>query len=155
MRPSRHLALSTVAGGAVWAGTGEPWALPVTVGAGVLIDVDHSPDLWWSFALDRKPVSIVFLHAWEWLAGLVVAGIIIGFPWWLIAVTVGAGAHVVTDGLFNGISLRSYSLVYRSRHRFDGTKLSPGSPDDDTYRILEQEVRPAILLIRWWKQKRD
>ena len=65
MRPSRHLALSTVAGGVVWASTGEPWTLPVTVAVGVGLDIDHAPDMWWTFALERKPVAVFALHAWE------------------------------------------------------------------------------------------
>ncbi len=39
----------------MWAFTGEPLSVPVAIGAGVLIDMDHSPDLWWAYALRREP----------------------------------------------------------------------------------------------------
>jgi hypothetical protein len=116
--PSRHLALSTVAGGAAWAATGEALALPVTVGAGVLVDADHAPDLWWTLALGRRPVAVWMLHGWEWLVGLVVLGVWVGFPWWLVAVLVGYGLHLITDHLFNSGGLGNYFLIYRARHRF-------------------------------------
>ena len=61
----------------------------MTLASGVLVDVDHSPDLWWNLALQREPVAIYLLHSWEWLAGLAVLGVWTGFPWWLVALLVG------------------------------------------------------------------
>ena len=151
MRPSRHLALSTAAGGAAWAVTGEPWALPVTTATGVLVDLDHGPDLWWTFALRRQPVATFLLHGWELLAGLVVLGIWIGFPWWLLAVLVGYGLHLATDHLFNGGGLWNYSLIYRARYRFQLTRLADGWDFDHAYSVLRKEVPPAVMLIEWWK----
>ena len=107
-----------MAGGAVWAATGEPWALPVTVAAGVLVDADHGPDLWWTLALQRRPLAVVALHGWEWLTALIVLGFWTQFSWWLVAVIVGYGLHLVTDHLFNDGKPMSYSLIYRARHRF-------------------------------------
>ena len=151
MRPSRHLALSIAAGGTVWAFTGEPWALPVTIGAGVLVDIDHSPDLWWAFALEREPVAVFILHGWEWVAGLIVFGTWIGYPWWLVAVVTGFGLHLTTDHLFNGGGLWSYSLLYRARHRFKAARIGREGDSQRAYRTLQQELPPAIWLIEWWR----
>ena len=153
MRPSRHLALSTVAGGAVWAITGEPLALPLTVGAGVLVDVDHSPDLWWNLALRREPVAVYLLHSWEWLAGLMVVGVLTGSPWWLSAVVVGFGLHLLTDHLFNHGGRWSYSLIYRASKGFRMAKLAPGWEVDQTYEVLRKEVPVAVMLIEWWRRR--
>ena len=153
MRPREHLALSTAAGGAVWAATGEPWAFPATIATGVLIDVDHSPDLWWTFALRRQPVATFLLHSWEWLAGLVVLGIWAGFPWWLAAVLVGYSLHVITDYLFNGRGLRSYFLIYRAINWFQAEKLFPGLDHSQAYGVLQKEVPVAARLIEWWNRR--
>ena len=154
MQPSRHLALSTANGGALWATTGEPRALPVTVGAGVLVDLDHGPDCWWTFALGHKPVATFVLHAWEWLAGLVALGIWTGFPWWLVAVLSGYGLHLITDNLFNRGGTWSYSLVYRARHRFLVERLAPGWNLDRGYDVLRKEIPFAVRLIEWWGGRR-
>ena len=153
MRPSSHLAASAAAGGAVWAATGEPWALPVTPGAGVLVDVDHSPDLWWTFALRRQPVAVFVLHGWEWLAGLIAFGIWAGFPWWLVATLVGYGLHLTTDHLFNHGDLLSYSLVYRARHGFLRVRVASNWNSERTYEALAREVPFAVWLIECWKRR--
>ena len=145
--------MSTAAGASVWAVSGEPLAVPVAIGAGVLIDIDHSPDLWWAYALRREPVSVLFFHSWEWLFGLILFGLWTGFPWWLAAVVLGFGLHLITDKGFNRVSLKSQSLIYRARHRFRAAVLVPNMDLDQTYRILEQEVRPAVWLIEWWRSR--
>ncbi len=150
MRPSRHLALSAAAGGGIWAASGQPWALPMTVAAGVLVDVDHAPDLWWTFALKRKPIATFLLHSWEWLTGLLVLGVWAGFPWCLVAVIVGYGLHVITDHAFNHGALWSYSLAYRAWHRFRMASLAPGWDFDYAFDVLRKEVPPAAMLIDWW-----
>ena len=137
----------------MWAATGEPWALPVTVGAGVLVDLDHGPDLWWTFALRREPVATFLLHGWEWLAALVVLGLWTGFPWWLLAVVVGYGLHLLTDHVFNGGRIWSYSLIYRARHAFRMEKLAPDWKMDHAYGVLQKEVPFAARLINWWSSR--
>ena len=125
LRPTAHLALATGAGLATWLGTGEPLALPVAVGAGVLVDGDHLPDMVSHFYLGRRPTVTFILHAWEWLLILTVVSVWLGFPWWSVAALVGYGSHVVTDSLFNGGKLPAYSIVYRAYHRFDPARIGP------------------------------
>ncbi len=154
MLPRNHLALSTAAGGVVWASTGEPWTLPVTVAVGVGLDIDHAPDMWWAFALGRPPVATLALHAWEWLAGLTALGIESGFPWWLSAILVGLGLHLVTDHLFNKGGPWTYFLAYRALHRFQVNRLAPQWDFDHAYEVLKKEVPPAVRLIEWWKARK-
>ena len=150
MRPSRHLALSGAMGGAAWAATGELWTVPIVVAAGVLVDLDHAPDYWWTFALRRRPVTVLALHGWEWLAVLLAVGIWIGFPGWLVAVLVGYGLHIMTDHLFNSGTLWSYSFIYRARHGFRREKVAPNWEFANTYEILRQELPfAASILDRW------
>jgi len=153
LRPSRHLALSIVAGSLVWAGTGEPWTLPVTVAAGVAVDLDHGPDLWWNLALGHSPVAVFVLHAWEWLAGLLALGIETGFSWWLTAVVVGYGLHIITDHINNKGRMWRYSIAYRARHGFKVARLAPQWDSNYTYSVLKREIPPAVVLIEWWRRR--
>ena len=136
----------------MWAITGEPWSLPVTLAAGVLVDADHAPDLWWTFALGRKPIATTLLHGWEWVATLLVVGILMGFPWWLLAMSVGHGLHVVTDQLFNGGGWRAYSVSYRASHGFQMVNVSPDWDSEHAYGVLQKEMPNAARLIGWWKE---
>ena len=154
MRPSRHIAISLAAGGAVWGATGEPLALPAAVAAGVLVDVDHAPDLWWSLALRRTPVATLALHAWEWVTALTVVGIWTRFPWWLVAVLVGYSLHVITDHIANKGERWTYSILYRARHRFQIAKLAPRWRFEHTQRVLQQELPPLDRLVERWQQKK-
>ena len=153
MKPSEHLVLSGGAGATLWAFTGELWALPVTVGTGVLIDMDHALDFVWNFALERKAVAVLLLHSWEWLAVLMLLGAWLGFSWWLLAVMVGYGLHVATDHAFNGGGRWLYSLAFRARHGFQRSRISPGWDREHAYLVLKREVPPAAWFIEWWKRR--
>ena len=126
----------------------------MTVAVGVGLDIDHAPDMWWTFALERKPVATFALHAWEWLAGLTALGIESGFPWWLSAILVGLGLHLVTDHLFNKGGLWTYFLTYRALHRFQVNRLAPQWDFDHAYEVLKKEVPPAVRLIEWWRTRK-
>ena len=125
----------------------------MTLGAGVLVDVDHTPDLWWTFALRRKPTATFLLHAWEWLGVAIAFGIWHGFPWWLLALIVGHGLHLVTDHIFNGGLTLSYSLIYRAAQGFQMTKVAPDWDFDRGYTVLKKEIPPAAWLIEWWRKR--
>lgn len=153
MRPSRHFAVSTAAGGVLWAASGEPWILPITVAAGVVVDADHAPDLWWNFALRHQPVFTVVVHAWKWLAGLVVLGVWMGFPWWIIGVVVGYGLHLTTDHLFNSSCLWTYSLFFRTYRRFQVAQLAPGWDFDHAYDVIQRKCPLAAKLIELWRAR--
>jgi len=153
LRPSRHLALSAGVGVGVWAITGEPWSIPVTLGAGVLVDIDHAPDLWWTFALRRKPTATFLLHGWEWLGTAIAFGVSFGFPWWLLALIVGHGFHLVTDHIFNGGRTFSYSLIYRASQGFQMARVAPGWDFDYAFKVFKKEMPPAAWLIEWWVKR--
>ncbi len=155
MRPSKHLLVSSAAGSGVWAITGEPLGLPVTIAAGVLFDLDHGPDIWWSYVLEHRPVSTLVLHGWEWLAGLLVVGIWTRFPWWLTAMIVGYGLHMVTDQIANKTGPWSYFIVYRAWRGFRTERVGDEWEYDDVHKVLRQEIPPAAWLMDWWMRKRS
>ena len=152
MRPSRHLLLSAAAGGVVWAATGEPASLPLAAAVGTLIDVDHAPDLWWTFALGRRPTATLLLHGWEWLGVLLALGVVWVFPWWLTATIVAYALHLVGDQVFNHGSPGVYFLLYRARHRFRLERLAPLWDYELAYETLRREVPLAARLMERWRR---
>ena len=143
--------MSATAGGVLWAVTHEAWALPVTVAAGVAVDVDHGPDLWWASVRGRQPVATKALHGWEWLGSLIVLGALAGFEWWLVAVTVGYGLHLTTDHLFNGGHAWNQSFIFRARHGFRLDRPVPDLDLEHTDTLLRKEVPVAVNLIDRWR----
>lgn len=118
MRPSSHLILSASVGAAVWAATSEPLALPITIGTGILVDIDHLPDMVWHHFFKKQATASFVLHSWEWLIGLFCLGIVVWFHWWIIAVIAGYASHIMTDQLFNKPKLLSYSFIFRATKAF-------------------------------------
>ncbi len=147
MRPIHHAVLSAAVGGVAWGVTGEPWAVPVAVGAGVLIDADHLVDQVWLFYMHRRPEAILALHGWEWLAALGIVSAALSFPWWMVAATLGYGSHILSDQMFNGVHRLAYSMIYRVRHRFRVERFS------DRWR-LERPVDAFINELRLGRRER-
>ena len=140
MRPVNHLLLSSGIGVGVWLGTGEPVALAITIGAGVVVDGDHLPDMVWHHYMHREPTATFVLHGWEWLGGLVLMTVLFGFPWWLIAVIGGYASHLMSDHLFNGARPWTYSIIFRSYHRFRYHRIFPGRKLPDPVTAFLEEI---------------
>ena len=119
-----------------------------------MVDIDHAPDLWWRIALGRRPVATFAIHAWEWLTLLVVLGIFTSYQWWLVAVVVGYGLHLITDHVFNHGGMWSYSLIYRARYRFEAARLAPKWDIEHSLGVLKAEIPPAARLLEWWRRRR-
>jgi hypothetical protein len=117
--PVAHTAVAAAVGGAVWAATGEPMAMPVAFGAGVLIDVDHVLDYYnWFIRRDRHSCFLV-LHAWEYAAvGLALAAGVWQHPL-AFATVLGYIGHLALDNTANPVNRGTYSLAYRAWRRFD------------------------------------
>lgn len=92
-----HLALSTAAGGLVWAVTGEPVAVPVAIAAGVLPDIDHLLDYYVKYVRRDGRFQFLLLHGWEYL----VAGLAVYLFWlqepWLLAAVAGYATQIAGD----------------------------------------------------------
>lgn len=97
-----HLAASSTAGAAVWAGTGEPLALPIAIAAGVLPDGDHLLDYYFRYIRQDRRFQFYLLHGWEYL----VTGIFIyAFIWtepWMLALVVGYATQIGLDQISHG-----------------------------------------------------
>lgn len=141
MRPTSHALLATGTGVAIWASTGEPMAVPLTFATGVLVDGDHLPDQIWHFYMKRRPRALLALHAWEWLMGLAIATVLLSFPWWMVAVTVGYATHIATDHHFNMPNRWGYFILFRAYHRFRIERISPDWTLKDPVHEILRELR--------------
>ena len=93
--------------------TGSPAAAGVTVGVGVVMDMDHLYD-YYQWLIKSKPRRVyVLLHAWEYsFLGLAAIAVFWSTPL-LIAVVLGHLAHVTSDHLYNRMPRFSYFITYR------------------------------------------
>ena len=110
-------------------------AVPVAVATGVLIDSDHVTDVFGAEFMGPRPYMVRFFHAWEYTAAGLIA---LGF-WYhpiLLAATLGHLSHLMLDQVTNEVRPLAYSLIYRIRHRFARTELSPKWSEDSSPRRL-------------------
>ena len=120
----------------------------------MLVDVDHIPDYLWADVLKRRPIASIFFHGWEWLGALVVLGIWKGFSWWLLAVVVGYGLHVVGDYAFNHHNPWDYFVVYRARHRFKVARLDGIRDHTHSHAGLLNEMSFVTGLLERWRGRK-
>lgn len=104
---------------------------------GVLVDVDHFFDYWYSegrVCFDWKTFMgtrywrksgrlFVFFHAWEWLPLV----FLVWQAWkgrrWAVAATAAMSSHLVADHLVNELKPLGYFLLYRLAHGFRAGEL--------------------------------
>jgi hypothetical protein len=79
--------------------------------AGTAIDADHFVDYAICRLTNSRDWVVLPLHGWEYLAGLVLAGV---FRPPVLSVAAGYGIHLALDHVFNGLGPRfGYSLLWR------------------------------------------
>lgn len=131
MKPHKHIALSIIISGALYA-VFRSWGM--SAGAfitGVLVDLDHLADYlfergvpwplrdFFGHFYERRHVRIVLvLHAWEWFAVLGAAGWATGWNPWAIGLLVGYAHHMMSDHYSNGLRPLAYSFLWRMSHGF-------------------------------------
>ena len=124
MGPIGHTAISSVVAGGVYLATKSPSAAGITLGVGVLLDLDHLFDFLAWYVNPRQTRVYFLLHAWEYgLIGLAVLGWVYYHPFFLAAVFAQL-AHVATDHFHNGLSRWAYFVSYRIIVRFDAGRIT-------------------------------
>lgn len=112
-------------GGAVWAATGEPLAIPVAVAAGVLTDLDHLVDVFDSEEDGRNRHMLRLFHAWEFAA----LGVFALFAYFnnplFLAALLGYISHLALDEVGNTTNSFAYFITYRAFVRFRRRRLTP------------------------------
>lgn len=100
--------------------------LPATIGVGVLMDIDHIPEVYRRWVLDRPLKVWCVLHAYEWLPLAVLACWLTGWNPLAIGATLGFLGHLVSDHLANRLHPLAYCIIYRAKVGFDARHLLRG-----------------------------
>ena len=117
--------MSSSLGGAVWAATGEPWAVPVAVAVGVLTDVDHLVDFFDGAEDGHNRHMLRPFHAWEFTAlGVFALFAYFSNPLFLAAV-LGYISHIALDEVGNTTRPFAYFITYRAFVKFKRRRLTP------------------------------
>ena len=153
MGPVGHATVSTVVGAGVWAVTGSPAAGALTLGVGVLMDVDHIYDYYQMYIRKRPDKFYVFFHAWEYsIIGIALLASLFYHPLFLATVAAHL-SHVVTDQLHNQVSPLAYSIIYRIIKRFDSEYLAPRHDPATSYWQLLKVVPFGKRLAPWFQRR--
>ena len=75
------------------------------------------------------------------LMGLAIATVLLSFPWWMVAVTVGYATHIATDHHFNMPNRWGYFILFRAYHRFRIERISPDWTLKDPVHEILRELR--------------
>ncbi|MBI5742068.1 MAG: hypothetical protein HZA16_15325 [Nitrospirae bacterium] len=155
MRLGHHIAFSTAVSGVLYM-ISRSWGLATACFlSGIFIDLDHVIDFLliygWPFSFKRffnvfyhemgfKKIYLLF-HAWEWLLLLFAAAWASGWDPWLTGLFAGCGHHMFLDYLHNGGYIRSYSIIWRWKNRFDFKTSFPGLFHPEERKSLESRVK--------------
>ena len=147
MGPVGHGLLSAGIGGAVWLGTHSVSAVPVAVGVGVLMDVDHVLDYYRWYVRKRRDKVFFLLHAWEYLALFLLIAALFNWSPLLIAALAAYFGHLVTDQVYYRAFPLGYFLSFRIIKGFHAQEVAPWDLSS-AYKALTQGVPFGTLLER-------
>ena len=154
MRLQGHLVASGIVGGALAISTGEPTALAIAVGAGVLPDADHAIDFY-NWYVRRAPDRLLLLfHGWEYFVAALLLYILVITETWMLAIVVGYGTQIGGDQLFNRPRWSTYLIVMRLYFRFRWKPLMDERPADTAYLSLVRSVPFGRGYLRRWFERR-
>jgi hypothetical protein len=153
MGPIGHTVVSSAVGGGVWAATGSLEAGALTLGIGVLMDVDHLYDYYQMYIRKRPGKFYVLFHAWEYsLIGIALLASVFFHPLFLAAVAAHL-SHVITDQLHNHVAPLGYSIIYRIIKRFDAASLAPRLDPETSYWRLLNALPYGKRLAPWFQRR--
>lgn len=154
MKLAPHVVTSAAAGGVTWAATGEPWALPAAMAAGVLPDGDHLLDYYVRYVQRRFDRLYLLLHGWEYLALGIALYLVFQPGEWAIGLLVGYFTQIGGDQLFNRVRWDTYLLTARIVKRFDSMRIL-GRENDGAYMALVESLPFGRDRLRRWFEERE
>jgi hypothetical protein len=137
LRPQAHVAVSAGLGAIFWAKSRDWRTFLISVAFGVLVDLDHLFDYWYSerrltwntrtFMSTRywRRSGRVFLlfHAFEHLPMVFLLWQAFKGRKWAVAATSAMSSHVLADHFVNELRPLGYFLSYRIAHRFRASEI--------------------------------
>ncbi|MBN2054903.1 hypothetical protein JW905_08270 [bacterium] len=126
-----HMVTSGIAAAGVYFVSGRPDLGVAVFFAGVLLDLDHIPDYFIERGFRLAPGDFfktcaaagfkrlfIFLHSWELIPLLLIAGFLLGTLPLFAALAFGVLVHVLADQAANPVKPGAYSFINRARHGF-------------------------------------
>ncbi len=139
MKLYHHTILSLLSSGALYFFTRSISATAACFLSGIFIDLDHFFEYFYAFgyrgfsiakffqAADEHAYQkfFLFLHSYElviicWILNFT----LIPYPW-MMGLSLGFTLHIIADQIYNPCDYRTYFLIFRIRHRFNGDRLFP------------------------------
>jgi hypothetical protein len=137
VKPAGHIGISAALGAGIAVTAGDPAALVTAVGAGVLIDADHTLDYYQWYGKGRREHVFYLLHGWEYGVLLVFVAFIFDWNPLLLAAALAYLAHIMADQIANNGYPLTYSLLYRAMHGFNMSRVSPWRVDGPPPRLRD------------------
>ncbi|MEM7125152.1 MAG: hypothetical protein AAF702_02420 [Chloroflexota bacterium] len=144
MLPQRHLLLASVVGLGGWLATRDYRALPLSIAAGTLPDLDHGADYAW-YAFFQEHRLLLPLHGYEWAIPLWFFG---RRRWgWRLAtvITVSYLIHLLADQYENQTRPPGYFFFYRMSKRFLLSEISLNPVDGANGRLEDMEKLKSLV----------
>jgi hypothetical protein len=132
VRPPAHIISSTAAALVLGGISGSPEMGVACLFSGILIDLDHVLDY-----LNRRGIRelglrdflrttawgpqgklFLVLHAWEYLALILLASLVGAWRPWALGIFCGVALHLVLDQIYNHAHPLTYFMCYRLKCRF-------------------------------------
>ena len=153
MKLGPHLAISTAVGGAVWAVTGEPLAVPAAIAAGVLPDADHVLDFYIKYVRRDRRFLFLLFHGWEFLAAGIVLHLTLFSQPWALAAVLGYAGQLIADQAANRVKWHTYFITARAALGFRSVRVL-GRDDSRSYLALVESLPFGRSWLRSWFQAR-
>ena len=142
MGPIGHTAASLGVGASAWIVTGSPLAIPVALGTGVFVDLDHLTDIFDAQDQGRHRHMLRPFHAWEYLLVTLVVVLAVSQHPMLLTALLAYLSHLLLDQFANRVHPMAYFIVYRAAHGFRRSHLSP--------HIFSETSRPLDGSVPLW-----
>ncbi len=124
-------------GAVFWAKSRDPWTFVLSMAFGVLVDLDHLIDYWYSegrITFDvhtflrtrywqRSGRLFVVFHAFEYLPVVFLVWQAMKGRRWAVAATAAMSSHLLADHLVNELKPLGYFILYRLAHGFRSDEL--------------------------------
>jgi hypothetical protein len=107
--------------------------------SGIFIDLDHFFEYFYAFGYRAFSVKkffqaaddhlyrkfFLFLHSYELAAILWILSLVLIRRPWAWGFSLGLTLHIIADQIYNPCDYRTYFLIFRIRHNFNGDRLFP------------------------------
>ncbi|MCI0809073.1 MAG: metal-dependent hydrolase [Chloroflexi bacterium] len=149
-----HTALSTAAGGLVWAITGEPASVPIAIAAGVLPDVDHLVDYYVKYVRRDGRFQFLLLHGWEYLLAGLIAYVFFSQEPWLLAAVAGYATQIAGDQLSHDRARwNTYLVTARAINGFRAPRHGGWGSGRAYQSLVESVPFGREALTRWFERR--